>query len=155
MLTKDRRPENATLRELLDETRSCISQAIENGEYSATIIIWRFVPRDVRKAYKLKMKKELGYLGYLATGMTWKALFTSDGDYSGRVGFVRLRAKTPDQSRGRAEILHDAKAVVKHFFVKFFVSTENSQFPKLEHPFARHDPLLNLCHYWTVSTIKK
>lgn len=61
MLTGDRRPDDATLQELLDETRSCISQAIENGEYSAIIIIWRFVPRDVRKAYKLKMKKELGY----------------------------------------------------------------------------------------------
>lgn len=61
MLTKDRRPKDATLRELLDETHSCILQAVENGEYSAAIIIWRFVPRDVRKEYKQEMKKELGY----------------------------------------------------------------------------------------------
>lgn len=61
MLTENRRPKNATLRELLDETHSCILQAVENGEYSAVIIIWRFVPRDVRKTYKLEMKKELGY----------------------------------------------------------------------------------------------
>lgn len=61
MLTEDRRPKDATLRELLDETHSCILQAVENGEYSAAIIIWRFVPRDVRKEYKQEMKKELGY----------------------------------------------------------------------------------------------
>lgn len=61
MLTENRHPKNATLRELLDETHSCILQAVENGEYSAVIIIWRFVPRDVRKTYKLEMKKELGY----------------------------------------------------------------------------------------------
>ena len=60
MLTEDYRPKNATLRELLDETRTCILQAVENGEYSAIIIIWRFVPRDVRKEYKQEMKK-LGY----------------------------------------------------------------------------------------------
>lgn len=60
MLTEDHRPKDATLRELLDETQSCILQAVENGEYSADIIIWRFVPRDVRKEYKREMKK-LGY----------------------------------------------------------------------------------------------
>ena len=61
MLTEDRRPKDATLRELLDETQTCILQAVENGEYSADIIIWRFVPRDVRKEYKRKMKNKLGY----------------------------------------------------------------------------------------------
>lgn len=61
MLTEDNRPKDATLRELLDETHRSISQAVESGEYSTIIIIRRFVPRDVRKAYKLKMKKELGY----------------------------------------------------------------------------------------------
>ena len=61
MLTGDCRPEDATLRELLDETQTCILQAVENGEYSADIIIWRFVPRNVRKEYKQKMKNELGY----------------------------------------------------------------------------------------------
>ena len=60
MLTEDHRPKDATLRELLDETQTCISQAVENGEYSAVLIIWRFVPRDVRKEYKREMKK-LGY----------------------------------------------------------------------------------------------
>lgn len=61
MLTEDHRPKDATLEELLDETHDAIWQAVENGEYSATIIIWRFVPRDVRKEYKRKMKNELGY----------------------------------------------------------------------------------------------
>lgn len=60
MLTEDHRPKDATLEELLDETQTCISQAVENGEYSAVLIIWRFVPRDVRKEYKREMKK-LGY----------------------------------------------------------------------------------------------
>ena len=60
MLTEDHRPKDATLRELLDETQTCILQAVENGEYSAIIIIWRFVPRDVRKEYKRSIK-ELGY----------------------------------------------------------------------------------------------
>lgn len=61
MLTEDHRPKDATLQELLEETHSCILQAVENGEYSATIIIWRFVPSDVRREYKWKMKNELGY----------------------------------------------------------------------------------------------
>ena len=61
MLTEDNHPKDATLRELLDETHRSISQAVEDGEYSTVVIIRRFVPRDVRKAYKLKMKKELGY----------------------------------------------------------------------------------------------
>lgn len=61
MLTKENRPKDATLQELLEETHTCISQAIENGEYSTVVIIRRFVPRDVRKTYKLKIKKELGY----------------------------------------------------------------------------------------------
>lgn len=60
MLTEDHRPKDATLQELLDETRTCISQAVENGEYSTVVIIQRFVPRDVRKEYKREMKK-LGY----------------------------------------------------------------------------------------------
>jgi hypothetical protein len=61
MLTEDHRPKDATLEELLDETHDAIWQAVENGEYSTAVIIRRFVPRDVRKEYKLKMKKELGY----------------------------------------------------------------------------------------------
>ena len=61
MLTDDNRPKDATLQELLNETHCSISQAVENGDYSTAVIIRRFVPRDVRKAYKLKMKKELGY----------------------------------------------------------------------------------------------
>ena len=61
MLAEDNRPKDVTLRELLDETHNAILQAVENGEYSAVVIIRRFVPRDVRKEYKLKMKKELGY----------------------------------------------------------------------------------------------
>ena len=61
MLTEDNRPKDATLRELLDETHRSISQAVDDGEYSTAVIIRRFVPKDVRKAYKLKMKKELGY----------------------------------------------------------------------------------------------
>lgn len=61
MLAEDRHPKDATLQELLNETHNCISQAVENGEYSAVIIIWRFVSRDVRKEYKRKIKKELGY----------------------------------------------------------------------------------------------
>ena len=61
MLAEDNRPKDVTLRELLDETQTCILQAIKNGEYSAVLIIQRFVPRDVRKDYKRKMKNELGY----------------------------------------------------------------------------------------------
>lgn len=61
MLAEGNRPKDVTLRELLDETHRLILQAVENGEYSAVVIIRRFVPRDVRKEYKLKMKKELGY----------------------------------------------------------------------------------------------
>lgn len=61
MLTEDNHPKDVTLRELLDETHNAILQAVENGEYSTVVIIRRFVPRDVRKAYKLKIKKELGY----------------------------------------------------------------------------------------------
>lgn len=61
MLTEDHRPKDATLEELLDETHDAILQAVKNGEYSTTVIIRRFVPRDVRKEYKRKMKKELGY----------------------------------------------------------------------------------------------
>lgn len=60
-LTEDHRPKDATLEDLLNETHDAIWQAVENGEYSAVVIIRRFVPRDVRKEYKLKMKKELGY----------------------------------------------------------------------------------------------
>lgn len=61
MLAEGNRPKDVTLRELLDETHRLILQAVENGEYSTVVIIRRFVPRDVRKEYKLKMKKELGY----------------------------------------------------------------------------------------------
>lgn len=61
MLAEGNRPKDATLRELLDETDNCILRAVEDGEYSTTVIIQRFIPRDVRKEYKLKMKKELGY----------------------------------------------------------------------------------------------
>lgn len=61
MLTEGNRPRDATLQELLDETHSCILRAVDNGEYSAVVIIRHFVPRDVRKAYQLKIKKELGY----------------------------------------------------------------------------------------------
>lgn len=60
MLTEDHRPKDATLEELLDETHDAIWQAVENGEYSAIVIIRHFVPKDVRKAYKQEMKK-LGY----------------------------------------------------------------------------------------------
>lgn len=61
MLTKDHRPADATLQELLDETHKCILQAIEDGEYSTAVIVRRFVPKDVRMKYKLKMKNKLGY----------------------------------------------------------------------------------------------
>lgn len=61
ILAGGRRPKDATLEELLDETHSCILQAVKNGEYSAVLIIQRFVPGDVRKDYKRKMKNELGY----------------------------------------------------------------------------------------------
>lgn len=61
MLTEDNHPKDVTLRELLDETHRSISQAVENGEYSTVVIFRDFIPRDIRKAYKTKMKKELGY----------------------------------------------------------------------------------------------
>ena len=61
MMTEDNHPKDVTLRGLLDETHRSISQAVEDGEYSTVVIIRCFVPRDVRKEYKRKMKKELGY----------------------------------------------------------------------------------------------
>ena len=61
MMAEDNHPKDATVRELLEETHRAIAQAVENGEYSTVVIIRHFVPRDVRRAYKKKMKKELGY----------------------------------------------------------------------------------------------
>lgn len=61
MLTEDHRPKDATLEDLLNETHDAIWRAVENGEYSAVVIIQRFIPRDVRRDYKQKMKNELGY----------------------------------------------------------------------------------------------
>lgn len=61
MLAKENRPKDATLQELLEETRTCISQAVEDGEYSTVVIIRRFTPKDVRMKYKLKMRNKLGY----------------------------------------------------------------------------------------------
>lgn len=60
MLTEENRPKDVTLQELLDETHDAILQAVEGGEYSATVTIRDFIPKDVRKGYKHKMKK-LGY----------------------------------------------------------------------------------------------
>lgn len=60
-LTETYAPKDATLRELLDKSHNAILESMCNGDYSTTVIIRRFVPRDVRKEYKLKMKKELGY----------------------------------------------------------------------------------------------
>lgn len=60
MLADEKRPKDVTLQELLDETHNDILQAVESGEYSATVIIRDFIPRDIRKEYKHKMK-ELGY----------------------------------------------------------------------------------------------
>ena len=60
MLADEKRPKDVTLQELLDETHDAILQAVESGEYSATVIIQDFIPKDIRKGYKHKMK-ELGY----------------------------------------------------------------------------------------------
>lgn len=60
-LTETYAPKNATLRELLDKSHDAILESMCNGDYSAIVTVRKFVPRDVRKEYKLKMKKELGY----------------------------------------------------------------------------------------------
>lgn len=60
-LTKTYAPKDATLRELLDESHNAILESMCNGDYSTTVIVRKFVPRDVRRAYKKEMKKELGY----------------------------------------------------------------------------------------------
>lgn len=60
-LTETYASKDATLRELLDKSHNAILESMCNGDYSTIVIVRKFVPRDVRKAYKLKMKKELGY----------------------------------------------------------------------------------------------
>lgn len=60
ILADEKRPKDVTLQELLDETHDAILQAVESWEYSATVTIRDFIPKDVRKGYKHKMK-ELGY----------------------------------------------------------------------------------------------
>lgn len=51
----------ATVRDLCEKSHCEILSAMNQGEFNATVVWYGFVPRDVRKAYKLKMKKELGY----------------------------------------------------------------------------------------------
>lgn len=60
MLTEDHHPKDATLRELLDNSHNAILESTCNGDYSTFVIARKFVPRDIRKEYKHKMK-ELGY----------------------------------------------------------------------------------------------
>lgn len=69
MMAEDNKPKDATLRELLDETHNAILQAVGNGEYSTSVIIRRFVPREVRKEYKQKMRPELPWANSLTLAL--------------------------------------------------------------------------------------
>ena len=50
----------ATVRDLCEESHCEILSAMEQGEFSATVVWYGSVPREVRKEYKREMKK-LGY----------------------------------------------------------------------------------------------
>ena len=53
----------ATVRDLCEKSHCEILSAIGQGEFNVTVIWYGFVPREVRREYKQKMKK-LGYRLY-------------------------------------------------------------------------------------------